>query len=61
MENSNLKDRLNEFEKSFIATLEFDSPLEKIMTATTTAKMKVSSTLLACSRSLIENNINKRM
>jgi hypothetical protein len=29
--------------------------------ATTVAKMKVSSTLLACSRSLVENNINKRM
>jgi hypothetical protein len=29
--------------------------------ATTTLKMKVSSTLLACSRALVENNINKRM
>jgi hypothetical protein len=31
------------------------------VSATTAAKMKVFSTLLACSRSLIENNINKRM
>jgi hypothetical protein len=60
-ENANLKDRLNEFEQAFIATPEFASPLEKIVPATTAAKMKVSSTLLACSRALVENNINKRM
>jgi hypothetical protein len=35
--------------------------LEKIVPATTALKMKVSSTLLACSRALVENNINKRM
>jgi hypothetical protein len=35
--------------------------LEKIVPATTAAKMKESSTLLACSRALVENNINKRM
>jgi hypothetical protein len=60
-ENANLKDRLNEFEQAFIATPEFASPLAKIVPTTTAAKMKVSSTLLACSRALVENNINKRM
>ena len=35
--------------------------MAKIVPTTTTAKMKVSSTLLACSRALVENNINKRM
>jgi hypothetical protein len=58
---ANLKHRLNEFEQTFIATPEFSSPLEKIMPFTTATKMKVSSTLLACSRALVENNINKRM
>ena len=61
MENANLKDRLIEFEQAFIATPKFASPLEKIMPSTTATKMKVSSTLLACSRTLVENNINKRM
>jgi hypothetical protein len=51
----------NEFEQAFIATLEFFNRLEKIMPSTTAAKMKLSSTLLACSKSLVENNINKRM
>jgi hypothetical protein len=46
MENANLKHCLNEFEQAFIATPEFSSPLAKIMPATTTTKMKVSSTLL---------------
>ena len=31
------------------------------MPATTVAKMKVSSTLLACSRALVDNNFNKIM
>jgi hypothetical protein len=35
--------------------------LAKIIPATTAVKMKVSSTLLSCSRALVENNINKRM
>ena len=56
-----MKKCLNEFEQAFLATPKFVSPLEKIMHATTVAKMKVSSTLLACSISLVENNINKRM
>jgi hypothetical protein len=60
-ENVNLKDHLNEFEQDFIATLEFSSPMEKILPTTTVAKMKLSSTLLPCSRALVENNINKRM
>jgi hypothetical protein len=59
--NARLKDRLNEFEEAFIATPEFASPLAKNVPATTAAKMKVSSTLLACSRALVENNIKKRM
>jgi hypothetical protein len=60
-ENARVKERLNEFEQAFIATPEFASPLAKNVPATTAAKMKVSSTLLACSRALVENNINKRM
>jgi hypothetical protein len=60
-ENANMKHRLNEFEQAFLATPEFANPLAKIVPATTVAKMKVSSTLLACSISLVENNINKRM
>ena len=60
-ENARVKERLNEFERAFIATLEFSIPLEKTMPATTATKMKVSSTLLACSRDLVDNNINKRM
>jgi hypothetical protein len=59
--NANMKPRLNEFEQAFLETPGFASPLEKIMHATTAMKMKVSSTLLACSRALVENNINKRM
>jgi hypothetical protein len=51
----------NEFEQAFIATLEFFNRLAKIVPSTTAAKMKLSSTLLACSKSLAENNINKRM
>jgi hypothetical protein len=51
----------NEFEQAFIATLEFFNRLAKIVPSTTAAKMKLSSTLLACSKSLVENNINKRM
>jgi hypothetical protein len=46
-ENARLKDHLNEFEQAFIATPEFSSPLAKNVLATTAAKMKVSSTLLA--------------
>jgi hypothetical protein len=61
IENANMKQHLNEFEQAFLATPEFASPLEKIMPTTTAAKMKVSSTLLACSRALVDNNINKRM
>ena len=61
MENARVKECLNEFERAFIATQEFASPLAKIVHATTAAKMKASSTLLTCSRALIENNINKRM
>jgi hypothetical protein len=60
-ENANMKQCLNEFEKAFLATPEFSSPLAKIAPSTTTVKMKVSSTLLECSRALVENNINKRM
>jgi hypothetical protein len=60
-ENANMKQRLNEFEQAFLANPEFASPLRKIMHVTTATKMKVSSTLLACSRTLVENNINKRM
>jgi hypothetical protein len=60
-DHANLKQHLNEFEQAFIATPKFAIPLEKIMPATTAAKMKVSSTLLAFSRALVENNINKRM
>jgi hypothetical protein len=44
----------NEFEQDFIATLEFFNRLEKIVPSTTAAKMKLSSTLLACSKSLVE-------
>jgi hypothetical protein len=44
--NSKLNDRVNEFEEAFIATPDFSSPLEKNVYATTTAKIKVSSTLL---------------
>ena len=58
---ANLKHGLNIFEQAFIATPEFSSPLAKIMPSTTAVKMKVSSTLLACSRALVDNNINKRM
>jgi hypothetical protein len=61
VENARLKDRLKEFEEAFIATPEFASLLAKNVPATTTAKMKLSSTLLACSRALVENNIKKRM
>ena len=61
VKNAKLKDRLNEFEEAFIATPEFASPLEKNMLSTIASKMKVSSTLLACPRALVENNINKRM
>jgi hypothetical protein len=61
MDYANLKHRLNEFEQAFIATPEFASPLVKIVPSTTAVKMKVSSTLLACSRALVENNINKTM
>ena len=60
-DHANLKHRLNEFEQAFIATPEFASPLAKIVPSTTATKMKVSSTLLACSRALIEKNINKIM
>jgi hypothetical protein len=60
-ENARLKDCLNEFEQAFIATPEFSSPLAKNVPATTTTKMKVSSTLLAFSRALVENNINTGM
>ena len=52
---------LEEFEEAFIATPEFASPLEKNVPATTAANMRVSSTLLACSRALVENNIKKIM
>jgi hypothetical protein len=58
---ANLKHCLNEFEQAVIATPEFSNPLAKIVPSTTATKMKVSSTLLACSRALVENNINKRM
>jgi hypothetical protein len=51
----------NEFEQVFIATLEFFNHLAKIVPSTTATKMKLSSTLLACSKALVENNINKRM
>jgi hypothetical protein len=51
----------NEFEQVFIATLEIFNRLEKIVPSTTATKMKLSSTLLSCSKSLVENNINKRM
>jgi hypothetical protein len=60
-ENANMKQRLNEFEHTFLATPEFANPLAKILPSTIAAKMKVSSTLLACSRALVENNINKIM
>jgi hypothetical protein len=60
-EHANMKQRLNEFEQAFLATPKFASPLEKIVLATIAVKMKVSSTLLACSRALVENNINKKM
>jgi hypothetical protein len=60
-DHANLKHRLNEFEQAFIATPEFASPLAKIVPSTTVVNMKVSSTLPACSRALLENNINKRM
>jgi hypothetical protein len=59
--NARLKDRLKEFEEAFIATTKFASPLAKNVHVTTAAKMKVSSTLLASSRALVENNIKKRM
>ena len=59
--NARVKECLNKFEQAFIATPEFASPLAKNMSATIEAKMKVSSTLIACSRALVENNINKRM
>jgi hypothetical protein len=61
IENANMKQLLNEFEQAFLATPEFASPLEKNVLATIAMKMKVSSTLLACSTTLVENNINKRM
>jgi hypothetical protein len=61
VKNARLKDRLNEFEEAFIATPEFASPLPKNVPTTTAAKMKVSSTLLALSRALVENNIKKIM
>jgi hypothetical protein len=57
----NLKHRLNKFEQAFITTPEFASPLAKILPSTTATKMKVFSTLLACSISLVEKKINKRM
>jgi hypothetical protein len=60
-ENARLKDHVKEFEEAFIATPEFASPLAKNVPATTAAKIKVSSTLLASSRALVENNIKKRM
>jgi hypothetical protein len=60
-QNSRVKERFNEFEQDFIATPEFSILLAKTVPSTTTAKMKVSSTLLACSRTLVDNNINKRM
>jgi hypothetical protein len=60
-ENATLKDHLKEFEEAFISTSEFSNPLAKNVPATTAAKMKVSSTLLASSRALVENNIKKRM
>jgi hypothetical protein len=59
VENSRLKDHVKEFDEDFIATQEFSSPLAKNMLATTTAKIKVSSTLLASSGALVENNIKK--
>jgi hypothetical protein len=60
-ENARLKDRVKEFEEAFIATPEFASPLAKTVPATPAAKLKVSSTLLASCRALVENNIKKRM
>jgi hypothetical protein len=60
-DHANMKHRLNEFDQAFIATPEFVIPLVKIMPSTTALKMKVSSTLFACSRVLVENKINKIM
>jgi hypothetical protein len=60
-ENARLNDRIKELEEAFIATPEFVSPLEKTMLATLAAKLKGSSSLLASCRSLVENNIKKRM
>jgi hypothetical protein len=60
-ENATLKDRLNEFEEAFVTTPKFASPLAKNVPATTATKMKLSSTLLACSRAIVENNNKKRM
>jgi hypothetical protein len=60
-ENARLKDHVKEFEEAFIATPEFASPLAKNIPATPAAKLKVSSSLLASCRSLVENNIKKKM
>jgi hypothetical protein len=60
-EYARVKYYLEEFEEAFIATPEFASPLAKNVSSTSAAKMKVSTTLLACSRSLVENNIKKIM
>jgi hypothetical protein len=59
--NSRLKYCVKEFEEDFIVTPEFASPLANNVSATTVAKIKLSSTLLASSRSLVENNIKKIM
>lgn len=61
VENGRLKDRLNEFEEAFIASPKFANPLAKNVPTTIAAKMKVSSTLLASSRTLVDNNIKKIM
>jgi hypothetical protein len=60
-ENARLKYRVKEFEEAFIAIPYFSSPLAKNVRATTVAKITISSTLLASSRSLVENNIKKIM
>ena len=59
MENARLKDHVKEFEEAFIATPEFSSPLAKNVPATAAAKIKLSSTLFASSRAIVDNNIKK--
>jgi hypothetical protein len=60
-ENARLNSRVKELEEAFIATPEFAIPLAKTMPATPATKLKGSSNVLTSCRSVVENNIKKRM